>query len=267
MTDIDDPLASAAVDIPPVLRPDMVEKAIHFLQDPKVTQTPVSYQKAFLQKKGLTEAEIDEAYRKVPVKSNIVIPTAPPYTAAPPYPPYPPQYPMQPPRSSWRDIANVAVLAGGATYLTVNFVKNYVLPRFFGVPTAQQQQFNVVQENLAEVQTGLKFLVDSVQQTVTMVQQQQEVSNRLLQQLTSREDSARSLEKAVAELKSEMSVVKSLLLSRDQFPPLPQIKPVASATFPSWQQNGTTETPKKFDRLLENGDVTSVPNANEGSPV
>lgn len=52
----------------PALRQDLIDKAIGFLTHPKVQDTPLSRKRDFLrEKKGMTEAEIDEAVRRAGV--------------------------------------------------------------------------------------------------------------------------------------------------------------------------------------------------------
>eukprot|EP00890_Picochlorum_soloecismus_P006169 jgi/Picsp_1/6553/NSC_03896-R1_peroxin pex14 len=48
------------------IRSEQVENAVGFLSHPKVRGSPVSSKREFLKGKGLTEAEIDEAFRRVP---------------------------------------------------------------------------------------------------------------------------------------------------------------------------------------------------------
>ncbi|KAH7531687.1 hypothetical protein JRO89_XSUnG0012400 [Xanthoceras sorbifolium] len=48
------------------LREDQVQNAVKFLSHPKVRGSPVIYRRSFLEKKGLTKEEIDEAFRRVP---------------------------------------------------------------------------------------------------------------------------------------------------------------------------------------------------------
>lgn len=49
------------------LREDQVQNAVKFLSHPKVRGSPVVYRRSFLERKGLTKGEIDEAFRRVPV--------------------------------------------------------------------------------------------------------------------------------------------------------------------------------------------------------
>jgi Pex14 N-terminal domain len=53
------------------LREEQVQSAVRFLSHPRVRGSPVVYRRSFLEKKGLTPREIDEAFRRVPV-SNLI---------------------------------------------------------------------------------------------------------------------------------------------------------------------------------------------------
>ncbi|KAF3340025.1 peroxisomal membrane protein PEX14-like isoform X1 [Carex littledalei] len=48
------------------MREEQIRNAVTFLQHPKVRDSPVVYRRSFLEKKGLTKEEIDEAFRRVP---------------------------------------------------------------------------------------------------------------------------------------------------------------------------------------------------------
>ncbi|CAN0901199.1 Peroxisomal membrane protein PEX14 [Linum grandiflorum] len=48
------------------IREDQVRNAVNFLSHPKVRTSAVIYRRSFLEKKGLTKEEIDEAFRRVP---------------------------------------------------------------------------------------------------------------------------------------------------------------------------------------------------------
>ncbi|XP_026404971.1 peroxisomal membrane protein PEX14-like isoform X2 [Papaver somniferum] len=48
------------------IREDQVQNAVKFLSHPKVRGSPVMYRRSFLEKKGLSCKEIDEAFRRVP---------------------------------------------------------------------------------------------------------------------------------------------------------------------------------------------------------
>ncbi|OAY30878.1 peroxisomal membrane protein PEX14 isoform X2 [Manihot esculenta] len=48
------------------MREEQVSNAVKFLSHPKVRGSPVMYRRSFLERKGLTKEEIDEAFRRVP---------------------------------------------------------------------------------------------------------------------------------------------------------------------------------------------------------
>lgn len=54
------------------MREEQVQNAVKFLSHPKVRGSPVVYRRSFLEKKGLTKEEIDEAFRRVPDPSPSV---------------------------------------------------------------------------------------------------------------------------------------------------------------------------------------------------
>ncbi|OWM65449.1 hypothetical protein CDL15_Pgr009039 [Punica granatum] len=64
-------LPSVFVNSEPI-RPEQVENAVKFLSHPKVRGSPVMYRRSFLEKKGLTKEEIDEAFLRVPDSSPTV---------------------------------------------------------------------------------------------------------------------------------------------------------------------------------------------------
>jgi len=49
------------------IREDQIQNAIKFLSHPRVRGSPVIHRRSFLERKGLTKEEIDEAFRRVPV--------------------------------------------------------------------------------------------------------------------------------------------------------------------------------------------------------
>ncbi|CAL4977304.1 unnamed protein product [Urochloa decumbens] len=59
-------LNNLVIQAPQLMREDYIQNAINFLSDPKVRGSPVIHRRSFLEKKGLTNEEIDEAFRRVP---------------------------------------------------------------------------------------------------------------------------------------------------------------------------------------------------------
>ncbi|WIA09958.1 hypothetical protein OEZ85_010170 [Tetradesmus obliquus] len=65
------------------LREDQIQNAVAFLSHPKVRGSPVSAKRSFLGKKGLTNAEIDEAFKRVPEAPAAAAAPAPATAAMP----------------------------------------------------------------------------------------------------------------------------------------------------------------------------------------
>ncbi|KAL7115257.1 hypothetical protein ACP275_04G173200 [Erythranthe tilingii] len=59
------------------IREEQVQNAVKFLSHPKVMGSPVMYRRSFLERKGLTKEEIDEAFRRVPDPTPNVATTEP----------------------------------------------------------------------------------------------------------------------------------------------------------------------------------------------
>ena len=78
-TPLPEPPATAPAEAAPVaeenlpLREDFIQNAVKFLSHPKVQGSPVQYRRSFLEKKGLNNAEITEAFRRVPVSGALQV--------------------------------------------------------------------------------------------------------------------------------------------------------------------------------------------------
>lgn len=59
------------------IREEQVQNAMKFLSHPKVRGSPVIYRRSFLERKGLTKEEIDEAFQRVPDQMPAVSTTQP----------------------------------------------------------------------------------------------------------------------------------------------------------------------------------------------
>ncbi|KAK0555877.1 peroxisomal membrane protein pex14 [Tilletia horrida] len=138
------------------LRPDLITSAISFLSDPKVQASSLSQRVAFLESKGLSSLEIDEAMRQVtglvPTNQAAVQPYYQPQpqqqqqqyyaSQAPPPPPRPyygsPAYAnnMAAARAAaaqkqgldWRDWFIMTVVTGTVGYGIISLAKRYLFP-------------------------------------------------------------------------------------------------------------------------------------------
>ncbi|KAJ7523648.1 hypothetical protein O6H91_18G057000 [Diphasiastrum complanatum] len=133
---------------PQPLREEQVQNAVKFLAHPKVKGSPIVYRRSFLERKGLTKEEIDEAFRRVPDPPSeagntvasaqgelFTTPSTSKVSAPLPAPQHSaqvvvPDNHVQPSRFRWTQMVlaiGVLTTAGaGATVLA----KNYILPKF-----------------------------------------------------------------------------------------------------------------------------------------
>ena len=111
------------------MREDLIQSAISFLTDPKVQSAALAKKVSFLESKGMTSEEIEEAMSRAnggapSTTATSSVASAPQVGAVAQYaqpgavqqqgmvgPPVPAR-----PKYDWRDVFIAAVLAGGATY-------------------------------------------------------------------------------------------------------------------------------------------------------
>ncbi|KYG45711.1 hypothetical protein M433DRAFT_241225 [Acidomyces richmondensis BFW] len=131
-----------------MVREDLVEGAVTFLQDPSVASAPLEQRIAFLRSKNLTQEEIDTSLARV--GSHLA---SPPSAQAPPQyqpqyqqqplqygyqqPPYWAQPPPEPPKRDWRDWFIMATVLSGIGYGTYWIARRYVYP-LIAPPTPPQ---------------------------------------------------------------------------------------------------------------------------------
>lgn len=107
------------------MREDLITSAISFLSDPKVQSAPLAKKVSFLESKGMTSEEIEEAMARANGKSPSTTTTTvshQPGMAVQSAVIPPPQVPVRP-SYDWRDIFIAAVLAGGLGYGVWNLAK------------------------------------------------------------------------------------------------------------------------------------------------
>lgn len=73
---VEDNNAPSALNPQPSLREDQISSAIQFLLHPKVIGSPIGTKRSFLERKGLTNEEIDEAFRRLPAQPTDIVPSA-----------------------------------------------------------------------------------------------------------------------------------------------------------------------------------------------
>jgi hypothetical protein len=98
------------------MREDLINSALSFLSDPKVQDAPLTKKVSFLESKGMTSEEIEEAMARANGKSTGSAQTAIATMAHQPIMMQnPPPVPVRP-SYDWKDVFIGAVLAGGLGY-------------------------------------------------------------------------------------------------------------------------------------------------------
>lgn len=215
-------------------RPEMVEAAKKFMMTPKVRDTAFEEQRQFLLGKGVTEAEIAEARASIPQDASVRAETSAQLV-----------YGDQPKSSRIVTFAQSAAVIGCVSYAGYRFLRSYVLPRFFDIPDPATEEVRQLQVQVNELQNSIKFVLDSISQTTTMLASQQQEINRALLSVTERDTD-------ISRVEAGISTIKSLLLSHNNFAPILAPTATTAAKLPSWQQadsavnSGYTTPPANF---------------------
>ncbi|XP_078695577.1 peroxisomal membrane protein PEX14-like [Branchiostoma floridae x Branchiostoma belcheri] len=228
-------------DVPlnPEPRQQMIETAVKFLQNPRVRQSAFAQRRAFLQKKGLTNEEIQLAIEKSGTASDETNPPPPPPAqvaqSTAPVPLQPPVIVPVSPWSKWRDMGAVIVLVGGALYGLYRLFQAYLVP-LWKTRQEEQQRLERIEAAVTELNSSVNKTVGELQTSMGVVQQaltkQSDRVQEISMELAAGKSTARVFEsQSVSELKAEITSLKGLLLSRHQFPPTPSPTPI----IPSWQ--------------------------------
>ncbi|KAJ8920107.1 hypothetical protein NQ315_011763 [Exocentrus adspersus] len=256
-------MASAAVDIPQPqeevsVRDEMVETAIKFLENPSVRNTPLAQKQKFLQRKGLSDKEIQIACERSGAYAH-----HDQQTRLPPSPPppanlitsYNPHHGLV--QLSFFDrvreiVHNIAIFSIVA-YVIHRFYQKYIAPFLFGKKKSVEETIQGMDKDMKSSITEIKEELRSVKVEVDKLNQ------------SSDKDTTRQL----VELKSEVATVKGLLLGRKQFPSVAN-SPVVPPSIPAWQMSSVGLTEHDGDGetkedLLE--DVTSGSGSSEPDPA
>ncbi|CAG5117997.1 unnamed protein product [Candidula unifasciata] len=216
-------------------RENLISTAVKFLQNPKVMSSPLYQKKAFLEKKGLTQEEINIAIQRSGVKET-ALEAAPGQENAAVYQPggfglnpqVPPGYYAPIPASSgWaraRDLTVSTVVVASVSYAVYQLFQTYLRPRLFG-KSFEERRLEKLERRILEIE---KSVADSLAETNKILVGIQESLNK---QNTQTAISSGEL-RGVSDIKADIASLKGLLLSKSQFPPAPSTSPV----LPAWQR-------------------------------
>ncbi|KIY47013.1 hypothetical protein FISHEDRAFT_46165 [Fistulina hepatica ATCC 64428] len=233
-------------------RAEFVQNAVQFLLDPQTLASPLAQRIKFLEAKGLTPAEIDDAIRQANHSAPSPSQTNPYASYGPAYGPLP--YTVSQPWD-WRDYFITVVVSGSLAYGAVSLFKKYLLPHlrppestvYEADRDALTAQFDAAEALLKEIQAetaGVRAAVEEQQAKVDQttrdvdaaVKSMHEQETRIQDEMrevreevnTIRDMLPKMIEKnkesqtqSLGDLQQELRSLKALLLSRGSLGPSP----------------------------------------------
>merc|ERR1712212_1324577 len=264
-------LQSMATTVEEGVRQDMVATAVRFLENDRVRASTDDMKRKFLLKKGLNEGEIREAFARV--KPVAVQQSGPQQAVAVPLQVGGGHPVIAVSQSSFssrvRDLLNLLLLIGGASYGLRYLWKTYIAPWLFGPAKPVPNPQAAVVETCQAVLGGVQQLQQAITSLQTSISSQAEKLERAVESRQGRQENTGEL----GELKAEIQSVKGLLLSSRSFPQQPPVS--APPSLPAWQlqQNETTApdllaaAPTEGQKSPEASSATSSANASSASEI
>lgn len=232
------------------IREDIVQTAVKFLENRNVVITPLAQKQKFLQRKGLTDKEIQVACERagayvlhdkqtreppalpIPIQSNVYTSQVQPISYF----------------DKFKEIVHNVALFSAVAYAIYMFYKKFIRPFLFGGKKKKNldEQMNDLSNSVSLSISDLKNSVNDVKIEVDKISQGGESS----------------MQRQLHDLKSEISTVKGLLLSRKQFPSVSN-NSVVPPSIPAWQLSSVPPDPDpdtidaKSDDLMEIGSGSS----------
>ncbi|KAH9847355.1 peroxisomal membrane anchor protein conserved region-domain-containing protein [Lenzites betulinus] len=256
-------------------RQELMRNAVALLSDPKAQAAPLAQRIQFLEAKGLTSPEIEEALRMS--ASSQAAPRAsmqgyPPSPYGPVYGPMPYSPAQAPPQEwDWRDYFITAVVSGTIAYGAAALFRKYVAPHlkppsataYEEDKDAMTAQFDAAEALLKEIQAetaAVRVAVDEQNEKVAKVTADVESAVKDMREGEARtrdemreireevstvremlpkmiEKNKESQNQSLAELQQELKSLKALLLSRGPGVSTGPTTPVlpGKPSIPSWQ--------------------------------
>merc|ERR1712106_900531 len=191
------------------VREELVKTAVKFLENSRVQSSTEEMKREFLVKKGLTEAEIGMAFSSASqvtplkqVQQKMQVQQQPLQS----------RLPMVTQETTFstklRDLLNILLLIGGASYSLRYLWKRYISPWLFGPPKPVKTPHDIVLETTQAVLRTVEQLQKSVQSLQTSLDNHSTKLELVSQTQIKPEDTG-----AMQELKSDIQSVKGLLLS------------------------------------------------------
>lgn len=209
----------------------MVTSAVSFLNDPKVQQSSVSQRISFLESKGLSPDEVDEAMRQSGASGTITAgvgnqagPSHNVYTSQSHQPIYyggPPPHTQVHHDRDWRDWFIMAVVSGTVGYGIIQLAKKYLLPHLQppnqtileedrDALTAKYDEvaahLNAIDAETKAVKAGIEEQKETIEKSIKEVE---ETISMLRQSDKKRGDDMENVKNEVEAMKSSLATVSS----------------------------------------------------------
>ncbi|KAF9571968.1 peroxisomal membrane protein pex14 [Mortierella alpina] len=212
-------------------REDILASAVKFLQDPKVQASTLGKKVAFLESKGLTSEEIEEAMQRAngtapaaaAAATTAMVPAAvqPGNMMVPAYgQPGPGQMmmapPPLPPKYDWKDLFIAAVVAGGFSYGMWQVAKKVVGPKLQW-PSQEElemdkkkldEQFEEIEKSLADVKDNTTVVAKNVEEQTAHVKESLEGMTGVLDGMKTNDEKR---EQELSGLKSDIENIKNMI--------------------------------------------------------
>ncbi|XAO27558.1 hypothetical protein I312_106414 [Cryptococcus bacillisporus CA1280] len=198
-------------DSPPTDRASLIQNAILFLNDPKTQSSSLTSRIQFLESKGLTEKEIEQAIREAADvygsstgsgtgmgteqgegERERIGPSPSPYGRQPERPSVPaPNYgygytysPPEPPKKDWRDLFIMAMVSGGVVYGLTALARKYLLPHLQPPSTtAFQSTSSDLMSKYDEAARLLNELTEETAKVQTSIEEDREKVNQVVEEV------------------------------------------------------------------------------------
>ncbi|KAG2072724.1 hypothetical protein BDR04DRAFT_1096352 [Suillus decipiens] len=236
-------------------RRELVRNAVSFLSDPTTQQAPIAQRVQFLEAKGLSGPEIEEAMKQAANQTARSQPVTQPHNYfQSQYPTYgPAPYTNHPSQQwDWRDYFITAVISGSVVYGAVSLFKKYLQPHLIPpAATAYEKdrddltaQFDAAEALLKEIQAETEAVksavyeqnerVDKVTKDIeSVVVEMREGESKTRDEMREIRDEVENIremlpkmieknkesqKESLSELQQELKSLKALLLSRGSAP-------------------------------------------------
>nr|ODN88915.1 hypothetical protein L203_02321 [Cryptococcus depauperatus CBS 7841] len=198
-------------------RQELVSNAVLFLNDPKVQSSSLTSRIQFLESKGLTDPEIQQALQQANAETpgvaafNGPIPerpreSAPKYGYTPVQGGYGQLVAPEPPKKDWRDMFIMAMISGGVVYGLATLARKYLVPHLRPPSTTAFQETST--SLTAQYDEATHLLSELTEQTTNMQKSLEDDKERVEVVVRDVEDALQSLRDGEERWRGEMRDIR-----------------------------------------------------------